>query len=192
MVRLAGCRSLKYSSRSPLSASRTLLSKMVSAKEHGWVLSIDQASNCAGVSLWANGLLTATTTLNSDSPKDSFGKRLARQCEQLEDWLTTRVGKAEIKVVLFEGVRSRLVLCTVGAFASVQQLRNCKIHPRHSFVESTSWKNWARKRGATGGFKEIKGVKALRETGWDFDKFPVDSCDIADSLMIYMCWRDRA
>lgn len=165
---------------------------MTSAKENGWILAIDQASNCAGVSLWSHGQLVATTTLNSDSPKDALGKRLSRQVEQLKDWLDTRLGKAEIKTLLFEGVRSRLVLVTVGAFVCVPQLRNCKIHQRHSFVESSSWKRWAQKRGATGKLGDIKGVQALREAGFDVEAHRIDSEDVADSVLIYLCWRDRA
>ena len=162
-------------------------------KENGWILAIDQASNCAGVSLWRNGALVDTTTLLSDSPKDALGKRLSRQVEQLTDWLHGRLGKAEIKTVLFEGVRSRLVLVTVGAFVCVPQLRHCKVHQRFSFIESTSWKNYARKRGATNPkLGDIKGVPALREIGFPVDQHRIDSDDIADSILIYLCWRDKA
>lgn len=166
---------------------------MVSAKEHGWILAIDQASNAAGVALFSHGEFVAAATLKSHSSKDAFGKRLAFQAEQLADFLHTRMGKAEIKVLLFEGVRSRIVLCTVGAFCAVPQLQNCRLHPRHSFVESSSWKTFAKKHGAVANDKgEIKGIHALSMIGWDFDKHPISSDDEADAVLIYKAWCARA
>jgi hypothetical protein len=165
---------------------------MTLPKEAGYILAIDQASNCAGVSLWHNGSLQAWRTLDSASPKDPFGRRLATQVQQLTEFLAEELPAGEeIKVLLFEGVKSSMVLATVGAFCVCPQLQGCKFNPKHSFISALSWKKWARDHGATGPFKEIKGVKALKETGWEFETYPIFSDDVADSLMIYQCWRDR-
>lgn len=159
-------------------------------KEAGFVLAIDQASNCAGVSLWFCGELRATTTLNSQSPTDPFARRIQTQLEQLTAFLNTELPPdVQIEKVVFEGVRPRLILATVGAFMCCPRI-SAKLDESRSFVGSSSWKSWAKMRGATGPFKEIKGVKALQETGWDFTKYPIESDDIADSILIYSCWRD--
>lgn len=166
---------------------------MIKPKENGWILSIDQASNAAGVSLWYCGGFIEATTLYSNKSSDPIGRRLVAQIEQLDKWLEPRIDLDEIKVVLFEGVKSRLVLTTVGAFCCSRFLQNCRLHPRHSFVESSSWKSWAKKKGA---FKadpddEIKGIKSLVQTGWDIVKYPLETDDEADSVMIYQTWRDK-
>lgn len=160
-------------------------------KERGFVLAIDQASNAAGVSLWLDGTLTATTVLLSKDKSDPFSRRIQYQLEQLNVFIDAHV-PADIILdkVLFEGVRSRLVVCVVGAFLCCPRI-DAKISEKGNFVESSSWKNWARARGAQGAFKDIKGVKALRECGWDFNKHPITSDDTADSIFIYLCWRDR-
>lgn len=160
-------------------------------KELGYIVSIDQASNAAGVSLWKDGHFMGAEVLTSNSPADSLGKRLSAQVSKLETFLHDLLPSgAEVKVVLFEGVRSRLVLTTVGAFVTCSFLRGCKIHPRHSFIESASWKNWARKHGATAErTADIKGVKALEDIGWNEQRIMSD--DIADSILMYLCWRDK-
>ncbi len=160
-------------------------------KEAGLILAVDQASNVAGASLWRNGELIAWRDLTSLSPKDPFGKRLVEQVRQLTQWLDAEIGTEPIKTVLFEGVKSSMVMSTVGAFVCCPHLQGCKFHPRHSFTSALTWKKWLRDRGAEGPFKEIKGVKPLRELGWDFDKYPIESEDVADSVHIYRAWRDK-
>lgn len=160
------------------------------AKEAGHILSIDQASNAAGACLYIDGLYIASTTLRAIKSSHSIGKRLVAQVNQLDQWLA-QFNIEQIKVVIFEGVRSRLVLTTVGAFCTSPYLQDCKLHPRHSFVESSSWKTWAKKRGAVSHDGEIKGIRALYETGWDAIKYPIESDDAADSILIYQTWRDR-
>tara|TARA_R110000868_G_scaffold375983_3_gene640690 strand:- start:142 stop:636 length:495 start_codon:yes stop_codon:yes gene_type:complete len=163
----------------------------VKPKELGYVLSVDQASNCAGVSLWLDGTLQASTTLNSKSASDPFSRRIQFQLEQLNSFIDLHVpADVILDKVIFEGVRSRLVTCVVGAFLCCPRI-DAKISEQKNFVESSSWKNWARARGAVGDFKIIKGVKALRECGWDMIKYPVTSDDIADSILMYLCWKDR-
>lgn len=160
-------------------------------KESGYVLAIDQASNCAGVSLWFDGVLKTTTTLNSQSPTDPFARRIQYQLEQLTAFLNAELPEGvQVEKVVFEGVRPRLILATVGAFMCCPRI-SAKLDESKSFVGPSSWKAWAKLRGATGPFKDIKGVQALQETGWDFSKHPIDSDDVADSLLIYMAWRDR-
>lgn len=160
-------------------------------KEQGWVLVIDQASNCAGVSLWYNGDLKATTELRSESSKDSFARRLQHQVPQLTAFLDRVLpDSATITKILFEGVRSRLVLVTVGAFLTCPRI-NAKLSPRTNFIESTSWKVWARNRGATGPIADIKGIKSLKETGFHVDDAFLTSEDVADSIMMFNAWREK-
>lgn len=162
-------------------------------KERGWVLSIDEASNLAGVSLWYNGQLRATTVLKSRRSTDALGARLIHQVSQLEPFLRQHVYEGDhVSTLLFEGVRARLVLVTVGAFLTCPLLAHLKVHPKHSFVESTTWKNWAKKRGATGLMKDIKGVRALLEIGFPTAPLGYELTeDEADSILIYLAWRDR-
>lgn len=160
-------------------------------KERGFILSIDQASNVAGVSLWYDGELRATTELLSASPKDPFARRVQGQLHQLTVFLDLHVpADIMIDTVIFEGVRARAVICVVGAFMCCPRI-DSKLVDRVNFVESSSWKTWAKERGATGPHKLIKGVKALREAGWDFTKYPIESCDIADSILMYLTWRSK-
>lgn len=161
-------------------------------KENSWILSVDQASNLAGASLWHNGVLIDTELLQSKKNTDPIATRLVTQVTQLTSWLDGILPEGEyIKDVVFEGVRSRIVLITVGAFLTCPHLRYCKVHPKRNFVESLLWKYYAKARGAEGPAKDIKGVKALREIGFPVDEHRILSDDIADSLLIYLTWRDR-
>lgn len=162
------------------------------AKEQGWVLSVDQASNCAGVSLWHNGILIACTTLNSKKSTDTLPRRLQTQVPQLTEFLQKYLPAGEmVTTVIFEGVRARLVALVVGAILTCPLLDKCRINQYASFVESSSWKKWARSHGATGTFEQIKGVKALREVGFPVDKYLLTSDDIADSILMYLTWRQK-
>ena len=161
--------------------------KTVTSRTDGWVLSIDQASNFAGVSLWRDGRLFDTTVLNGGG-SDVFSRRLCHQVPQLTAFLDRNVARdTKVHKVIFEGVRARLVLITVGAFLTCPRI-DAKMHQQFSFVESSSWKKWAQSQGATGPFKEIKGVKSLKETGFPTDKYPDMTDDIADSIMMYKVW----
>lgn len=160
-------------------------------KEQGFVLSIDQASNNAGASLWYNGELKHWVLLSANSPKDPYSLRLQTQAEALDVWLHSVLPDGTvIKQILFEGVRRRLVLCTVGAFCISPKIQ-AVVHDKKNFVESTSWKKYAQLRGATGLLGEVKGVKALREIGFPLDRYPITSDDIADSILIYLTWKER-
>jgi len=160
-------------------------------KEAGYILSIDQASNIAGVSLWYDGHLRATTTLLSKSEKDPFSKRVQGQLVQLTAFLDCHLPPdLNIDKVIFEGVRMRVVIAVIGAFMCCPRI-DAKLVEKANFVESSTWKTWAKARGATGDFRLIKGVKALTEAGWDGAKYPITSDDIADSIMMYFAWRDR-
>lgn len=164
---------------------------MISNKELGHVLVLDQASNLAGCSLWHNGNLIAHTVLRSHSATELFSRRVQYQVTQLDDFLDRYLPKhACISSILFEGVRARLVLCTVGAFLTSKRIA-CKMHQKTSFVESSAWKQYAKKHGATGPFKLIKGMKALREIGFDVDKYGISSEDTADSVLMYLTWREQ-
>lgn len=161
-------------------------------KEAGYILAIDQASNAAGAALWKDGDLQAWTVLTSKSPKDPFGRRLVEQVRQLTEWLDAELGDEKIKVLLFEGVKSSMVMSTIGAFVTCPHLVDCKFHPRLSFVSALSWKKFVRDHGLSKQrFKEIKGVQALRDIRWDFNKYPITSDDVADACLIYLTWKSR-
>lgn len=161
------------------------------AKEAGYVLSIDQASNAAGVSLWCNGDLIATTVLQSRSPTDPFSRRVQFQLEQLTIFLNTHLPhNIDVEKVIFEGVKARLVTIVVGAFLCCPRI-HAKMHESASFIYSSTWKSWARKNGAKAVMSDIKGVKSLREAGFDVDKYGVTSDDVADSIMMYKAWQGR-
>lgn len=157
-------------------------------KEQGYVLSIDQASKIAGVSLWYSGDLLATTELKV-SGTEKYSIRVQQQAKQLEAFLDLWVPLPfDIEKIVFENVRMKLVVITAGAFLTCPRIK-ARIHESESFIPSMSWKKWAKDRGATGPFKDIKGVKALYESGWT--GVDITSDDIADSCLIYMTWRDK-
>ena len=152
------------------------------------ILSIDQASNKAGCSLWSKaGQLHATAALTYGNPADPYSRRLQGLAKQLESWLLTQ---PTVTQIIFETTKPKLVLASVGAFLTAPSL-NVKLHETASFVSPSTWKKWAQLHGATGAFKLIKGVKALRETGFDVDGYGIDSEDVADSVLIYLAWRER-
>jgi len=153
------------------------------------VLSIDQASNKAGVSLWDGPTLLGTTTLVSKSHKDTFSKRLQYQVPQLTEFLK---GKPQVEHILFEGVKARLVMATIGAFLTCPLL-DVKLHEKTSFVGSSSWKKYAQRYGARGPVREIKGHYSLKQIGFPVDTYGLtaDHEDICDSILIYLCWREK-
>jgi hypothetical protein len=159
-------------------------------KTDGWVLSVDPASNNCGVSLWRDGRYIAGRVLTSENRTDPYSKRLQDICRQLGTFLSIHVGNDTINTVIAEGVRSRIVQVAFGAILTDHHIC-AALSPKGSFVESMQWKRWARQRGATGLTPDIKGVKALTEAGWPMDKHPIDSEDVADSILIYLTWKDR-
>jgi len=153
--------------------------------EENYVLAIDPASNKCGVSLWKDGAFVAGIDLESNSARDPFSIRLQTISFQLDLFLRGQLGENEkIRTVVCEGVRSVLVQICVGALLVCPQIE-AKITTA-SFVHSTSWKKWAKDRGATGPLKDIKGVQALRESTKDYHH--VTSDDVADSILIYLTW----
>jgi len=159
-------------------------------KERGWGLSIDQASMLAGVSLWFNGTLKAYTTLEGGTRKTPMSNRLKAQVEQLDAFLDAHLKDDEcVSFVLFEDVKAKQVQMICGAYLTSARI-NCKIS-KDSLVHTRTWKSWAQRMGAGGPIKDIKGVAALEATGWDFNKYPTDSDDIADSILMYLAWRAR-
>ncbi len=160
------------------------------SKTDGFVLSTDQASYSAGVSLWKDDALVATTILLA--PKDmKYSRRVQLQVEQLTTFLNTYLPRhINIEKVVFEQVRMRLVVITVGAFLTCPRI-DARMHETASFIPSMSWKKWAADRGAVGPFKDIKGVKALTEAGFDITGIEPMNDDVADSIMMYQVWRNR-
>lgn len=160
------------------------------AKEQGLVLSIDQASVVAGVALWRDGTLIATADLKA-SRGDTMPARLRTQVDQLNDFLDANLGDGEeVSTTIFEGVRARLVLITVGAFLTCPRIVGPLSQSAH-FVESSEWKNYAKLRGATQQFRDIKGIQALLDIGFPAKKRGVKGDDQADAVLIYLTWRDR-
>lgn len=163
------------------------------AKEAGWILSIDPASNTAGCSLWYNGELIATTELNSTSKSQKYSQRLKTQVDQLNTFLenTLPAGVTQIDNLVLESVRSKLVLITVGAYLCSPYI-NLSISERKNFVSPSSWKHYARSRGAhSQKFADVKGCVALREMGFPVDKHNITSDDVADSILLFLTWRTQ-
>lgn len=161
----------------------------VKSKESGWVLSVDPASNKCGVSLWKNGIYIDSCLLSSISSSDPISRRMQDILLQFEIFLAGNMAAGdEINTIVTEGVRSRIVGVCIGSFLVCKTIQ-ANLYSKGSFVEPQQWKKWAKMRGASGDV--IKGVKALSEAGWDMKKFPVESDDVADSILIYLCWRDR-
>lgn len=152
------------------------------------ILSIDQASNRAGCSLWnPTGTLIATAALTYIDPSHPYSRRLQGLARQLEEWLVTQ---PKVSQIVFEATKPKLVLVSVGAFLTAPSL-DVKLHESASFVSPSTWKKWAQERGATGKFTLIKGCKALAETGFDLAKWNITSDDVADSILIARAWFDR-
>lgn len=161
-------------------------------KEQGFVLAIDQATNCAGVSLWMNGVIVDSAKLLYPKSTDPFTVRAQELLKQFNTFMDQALPPdTKVKRVIFEGVRSRLVTVMAGVFCACPKLE-AKLHDFRTFVETPSWKSWAKQHGATQKFSEIKGVRALTEVGFfNTTNYRTDSDDIADSILIYLTWRDR-
>lgn len=158
------------------------------AKEAGFILSIDQASNAAGAALFKDGVLYGSSTLYSNHKSDPIGARLVAIVDSMDCWLDKlEIPRGKIKTVLFEGVKSSLVLCTIGAFLTSPHIRHVKISTKN-FIGSSRWKKWARDHGAKAEkFADIKGIVSLRETGLNLS---VKTDDEADAVMQYKAWAD--
>lgn len=159
-------------------------------KEQGWVLTIDPASIQCAAALRFNGEPYARITLKAEK-KAKFSKRLQQLQEQLQSFLDECLGEEPVEKVIVEGVRSEKVSQTVGAFMICTQIDSSL--GKNMVIHAPTWKSWARKQGATyeGTYLNIKGIKALQDIGWDFDKNPIASDDEADCELLYMAWRDR-
>lgn len=159
-------------------------------KGEGYVLSVDQASNAAGVSLWLNQHLVAHTVLKSKSSKDSFSRRVQAQAKDLCCFLDAHLPQGEvIKTVLFEGVRSRVVLTVIGSILVNERIDS--VLNASTMISPSSWKKWAQTMGATGPLKDIKGVPALRQVKFDVDGHGITSEDVSDSILIFLCWLNK-
>ncbi len=164
----------------------------MNAKEQGWVLFIDQASNAAGVALSRDGELVATETVRSLSANHVISQRLQDQIPRLTEFLDKYVPRGDmIGNVIFEGVRARLVLISVGAFLMCPRIKT-RLSPTGNFVESRAWKAWAKRRGASGPIKDVKGLKSLREVRPElFERFNIKTDDEADAVFMFLTWKDR-
>lgn len=161
-------------------------------KDPGYILFIDQASNAAGVALVKDGELMATETICSTRSSDVISQRLQDQIPRLSDFLNKYVPYGEfVRNVVFEGVRSRIVLISVGAFLMCPRLK-CRISPKDNFVETRTWKAWAKRQGATGPTKDVKGMRSLREVRPElFERFRIKTDDEADAVLMMYAWMER-
>lgn len=153
----------------------------------GYVLSIDQASNQAGVSLWFNDVLQSSTALTVPEKKWVYSRRARFLVDALTEWLVKQLGsKSKVQTVVFEGTRAWRVQVMIGAFLTSPIVEAHLFE--HSLVYSSSWKKYAADRGATGTFAKIKGLKALSEIGW---KDLPETDDEADSILQYLTWKEQ-
>lgn len=156
-------------------------------KGEGWVLSVDQASNAAGVSLWHNRSLVATAVLKSKNSRDAFSRRIQAQAADLRKFLDDHLPPGEvIKTVVFESVKSRIIMAVIGSVLVHERIES-PLTPSH-MIGSMSWKKYAQGLGAKGPLKDIKGVPALVDIKFDVEKHGITSEDIADSVLIYLTW----
>jgi hypothetical protein len=155
-------------------------------KEAGYVLSIDPATNLAGVSLWHNGVLVAWRVLDTANKKASVSWRLRQLVTLLDGFLNDHCDDSLSQVIAENTPRAPYVTMALGAILTHPRI-TCKFKNSH-WIGSTTWKKYAKSLGAQGHLRTIKGVQALKETGWDFEKYPVDSDDVADSILIYRAW----
>lgn len=159
-------------------------------KGEGYVLSVDQASNAAGVSLWLNRALIGHAVLKSKSSKDSFSRRIQAQARDLREFLDAHLPEGVvIKTVLFESVKSRIIMAVIGSVL-VQERIDATLTPA-TMIGSMSWKKWAHGMGALGPLKDIKGVPALRQVKFDVDGHGITSEDVADSILIFLTWLNK-
>lgn len=158
----------------------------------GWSLFIDQASNAAGVALCHDGELRGTETLCSIRSTDVMSRRLQDIMPQLTHFISKYVPQGEyVEKVFFEGVRSRIVLITVGAFLMCPRIK-AWISPTRNFIETGTWKAWAKRNGATGPQKDIKGIRSLREIRPElFERHRIKTDDEADAVLMFLSLKDR-
>jgi hypothetical protein len=160
-------------------------------KLSGYILSVDQATNIAGVALFKDGALVAHTEIRSRSSTDTFAARVQYQLPQLTAFLDKHLPPGvNVEKVVFESVQSKLILAVVGAFMCSPRIQ-APLSERGNYIPSSSWKKWAQSRGAKGLFREIKGVKALTETGFNCARHGITSDDVSDAILIFAAWRDR-
>lgn len=152
----------------------------------GDVLSLDPGTAVSGVSLWRDGSLVATAALKSPNGYTStVSGRLKGIVHQLN--LLLDAHDAKVHIVICENPPHTLLKAVIGAML-VSPRVDSMFSDAHT-VAVMSWKAWARARGAGGPFKDIKGVKALKATGFPVPQGIGD--DEADSILVYLAYRDR-
>lgn len=153
------------------------------------VLSIDQASIKCGASLWDHPKRRLLGSAPLEAPKGwPYSRRLQHLVGELNNFLKD---KPRPQTVIFENVRPKLVMITVGAFLTSPYI-DLTLNEQSSFISSSTWKKWAADRGAGGEFSKIKGVEALAATGFPVDQHGITSDDVCDSIMQYLAWSERS
>lgn len=153
----------------------------------GDVLSVDPGTNACGVALWRQGVFIDSRTLISEGGGAiNVSDRLRRISSQLKDFLDKYC--ADVEVVLSENPDHTLLKAMIGAILITQGV-NSYFNDKHT-VMPMEWKSWAKQRGAShpDGFKKIKGIAALKSTG--FQPLPATD-DEADAIMVYLSYKAK-
>lgn len=150
------------------------------AKDGRLTLSVDSGSNHMGLSLWDGIEFLRSGTVHAGKPTDPYSKRMKDIRAGFNAWLAE---DGPITTVVSENIRLQLITIPLGIVflhaSTVAPFKTC-----HA-ISPSSWKKWAQLHGATGKFKDIKGLKALSEVGWPH---PCHSDDEADSILIALCY----
>ena len=160
-------------------------------KERGYILSIDPASLKCGASLRHNGQLIGWAKIDGGKKSTPMSEKMRRQAAQIDLFLNEHIPEGEfVHTVVFELTDNMVLNVSMGPWFSAAQVRVPIIKKTH-YIRPSVWKKWAQAQGAEPPSARIKGLKALREIGWDFNTYPIDCDDVADSVLIYMAWAAR-
>jgi hypothetical protein len=153
-----------------------------------YTISVDPASRLCGVSLWCNKEYIAAQSL--ESSLKTWSARAAHLRVQARKFVTDNlkgdaiVTRAVCELVPKIAEPSIQMIC--GSILS-DAIFNLDLS-RKFLVSPSSWKAWARRNGCTS--KDPKGVPALVETAFA-EKHVIKSDDVADSIMIFLCWYEK-
>lgn len=148
------------------------------------ILSIDPASRKAGISVWSGDTLIAAHALESKLP--TWTERAHEMAGQLYS-VTHTYTIEQCVIELVPKIAEPSVQIIAGALISQPHFK-FDIR-RAQFVSPSSWKAYVRRKDPS--VKDPKGVKALEAIKWDFAKHPVESDDVADSILIYLAWSGK-
>ena len=146
-------------------------------------LSVDPASNKVGVALWSKELNLLSVKALTAPAGEPFTVRLSYLRNEMSKWLKGVV----VTEVVTENVRSSLVMVSIGALIAVPEIRAI-LRPK-SFVSPTSWKAYAKRNGAQGPLKDIKGLRALDDMEFPYPENCTDDC--ADAILLFLTYKSK-